>query len=462
MSKINPIDHPDSFETFKTWSEKFKQRNGGYFPPHLKGWYDAVEKNHEFIRKYIGGIRKEFHFNLKSQQNAVSTQDAAPFIDALLALVPTYLEAHVYTKDVFLKPTIPSGTHNVIKISKHFRSYAEALLRYDNDKVIKLKEIDKNLAKLGEVWAKSRTSNVDLEATISTSPRSFMLLGHYGPDQDSCFRQGSDKTRDKFVLAQSPNTFTISIAKKQDGKDKYNNVARCFGWTDLYFKTAHTANYYLTTGFPEGDGIEVLKRIFSSLWNDECEIHDVAQAQYIPENTVFHNPYGRWTFTKGKDSPVKSVDFRANLAFIKSFVCPRCRENLGGEGRNWAVVDDLFLCPHCTEGANICELTQELTFKDLVDFIDEAGNLLQVNPNAVVDRQSCDECGRKHSLTMHGANDAKLCNDCYDANFTECESCHAVVRDDELSDIGDIEICSMCLENGVIPFENDALSIVRG
>lgn len=467
MSKINPVDHPDDFDAFTKWLEVFRSRNGGWYPGDIKGWFDRVNQSHQFLRTKLGGIRREYNISLKSQQKPIAMADALPFINEILNIVPGYLEKDKLplTKEVFLQPTMSRGTHQAIRVGKDVRAYAELILRYSLDKASQMKKLDTALAKLGELWARAKTSETELEATISTSPRSFMLLGHYGPDQDSCWRQGSDKTRDKYALGQSPNTFTVTIAAHKNNKLK--NVARCFGWTNEYFETINTANYYFADKFSEGDGLEILKTIFSSLWNDKLEMHE--DRQYIPEDKdgkgqVFHNQYGRWTFTKGQGSVIKrssDCEFHPYLDMIKRFKCPKCRREYGSNDKDWSIVDEIYVCPICVDDSFLCELTNTRTFKDLVGYLHDNGEYMMVKPSSVVDAANCASCGIKHAIQMHTPDKRIVCTDCFEAEYEECESCHSFVPNEEMADLGDMDICDICLENGVSPISDEVLVLMN-
>jgi hypothetical protein len=270
--KISP--YVDSFEDFEEWyTKKFIPRNGGYTPNHRSSWIKRIDTTHEKLRKFLGGFRFERKYELKSQQQTAKKSDVESIINSILKIVPDYLEYYTYTTDVFLLPTIPQGTHSAIRVGKHVKTHAEQRLRSDPERAEKLKNLDKLISKLGEAWAKSRTNDIELEINLTTSPKAFTLLGHYGPDQDSCFRQGSDKTQHKYTLAQSRNTFVIVISKFDEKKGKIKNLARCYGFTNDAFTIFNCSNYYFAPGFQEGDCIEAIKKLLGRSLERRSRVH---------------------------------------------------------------------------------------------------------------------------------------------------------------------------------------------
>jgi hypothetical protein len=462
---VESVAYPDKLEDFLKWVETFKKKYGGWYPHDIKGWYNRVEKSHASIRNTLLGdkVRKEFIFDLKSQQNPISAEDAEPHINEILKIVPDYLIDYKFQKDAFLKPIVQDGTHNAYKVSKHVRTYAEKVYHHSPEKNAVLKPLDKALAQLGELWKKARSSDTQLEATISTSPRAFLLLGHYRPDVDSCFRQGSDKTKDKYALGQTPNTFVVSIASKHPTQDRLQNVARCYGWTNDN-TVFNTANYYFVKGFQEGDGIEVLKRIFQSLTGNPMDMYEERQYMYDdklydPARHVFHNTYARWTFVK-QGAGVPGIQlFSPVLDLVKKFKCPNCGRDSGGDDRNWHEVDDMYLCSRCIEGAFRCELTDTLTFRPPVPLLNEEGFEIKVHPKVASEYARCQACSRHHIVSIKTPDDRTLCSECFEVEFTECEACHTPTKEDCLLNIGDRELCIECFEKGELPFEEHIVSL---
>lgn len=456
---MQPINHPDSYNEFAEWSARFKTHHQGFFPFDLQRWWKECEKNHADVRNFLGGIRREAVYKLKSQQNAINKKEAQPIIDGLLKLCPNYLVDYGYTDDIFLIPYIQQGTHQAFKTGKHFKTYAE--MRVSGDA---LKEIDNLLAKLGELWARARVSDTELEITLSTSPKSFMLMGHYGPDSDSCFRNGSDKTDDKFVVGQTKNTFTISISKARPGK-KNINVARCFGFFNDNFTIANLCNYYNSPGFLEGDGLEVIRLLLQELWKDQVEFHEgkvniLYGKPYHRQLGIYHNPYGNWSFSKGKGSLIGTEQIVPNVHLIKTFICPHCENNQAGRvlqpGQGWSEVDDLYVCSRCVKSASVCEISGQKTLKPLVEVLNADNKMVMAHPKVAAEMKKCDQCKVPHQVSVE-IDGKEICFECLEVSYTECEHCNEMVHDKELSHLGNLDTCKKCVALGAMPMDEEDL-----
>lgn len=433
-----------TFAEFNEWIENdFHKRNGGFLPKKLDKWYNEVDKSHAGLRKFLGDHLIQRKYYLKSQQKSISIESAKDIIDTILNLLPDYLTTYNFDRTVFELPVIPQGNHSAIRLGKHLTNYAA---NYYSRTSPQARDIDKALSTLGDLWAKNRTSEGELEVSISTTHKGFILLGHYGPDPDSCWRQGSDKTKDKYCLAQTLNTFVITIGKLNTKKNKYKNVARCIGFTNNNFTAFNLANYYFAPGFAEGDGLDVIKNLIEDLVKKPVE--------FIEGKTsivgAFHNPYGNWTFTTDKNIPVQSLV--ANLHMISRFNCPKCNVDFKSED-SWMDVDDEYVCYRCLDGANRCEVSDELTFKRLVSAIDDSGFEIMIHPKLLEKYHTCDKCSRPHISSYQVEDEKIICNSCFETYYSQCEGCDKLTLDEDLSFYIEKDLCPECINNPEIVYK---------
>lgn len=436
----------DNYQDFENWFNVFYARHGGSKPGNLKRWFNEVEKSHQDIRGFLGGVKKQSFFKLNSQQKPLSKEEAIPIIREILSLVPSYLECYGYSEDIFLLPTIKQGTHSEFKVPKHIRYYATNHIKIPfND----IKRLDKALSSLGELWSRARTSNIELETTISTSARAFSLLGHYGPDTDSCFRNGSDKTLDKFCLGQTKNTFVLTIAKKNE-KDVYKNVARCFGFSDPHFGVLNFSNYYASSKFLEGDGIETIRMVLNDLW--KTTDYDFIEDRSLIDG-VYHNPYGRWSFIKKNHYP--NYTLNANINMLKHFICVRCDKDQGAE-RGWQEVDDEYICNRCANSAKICEISGKFTFKTLIEVLVNK-KIFNAHPDIANQYRKCNYCQTPTDILL---TDDQICVDCYDTNYTNCDNCLKDIKIDEIISCDFEDICVNCVNEGHLPYDDEIIDVI--
>jgi hypothetical protein len=423
---------------FEQWFfSDFIKRNGGVYPKNIKRWLSTLDERHERIRKVLGGDRVDMSISAQAVKMAASGPEYEEIVDELVSLFPSYLQDNQLDRNAFASPTIPRGSHNAIKISKHFMSYAGRRLEEFPAAVAKqtIERANKCFSKLGAVWGKSSNNEVCASVTISTTPRAFALLGHYGPDQESCFRQGSDKTLDKYVVGQTPETFVATISMPSEkAPSKHRNVARAIGFlsprSDYIF---NTFNYYFTPGLAEGDAIALLTKAFGQLvGREKC----VFLERYLAiEQGVFVNDYARWTFNFS-DGPTDAQELSPDQNGVKIFVCPVCNRKHKTDDY-WAKIDGYFVCELCASKSNVCEVSERRTFRSLIEIVDIRGNFVMVHPDIASEMPACSVC--EHRFQPHGQENTipglqRVCASCFDDEACVCEDCGRVTGCDYSDD----------------------------
>lgn len=463
MPDAQTTAHPDSYSDFEGWFvNTFIRRNEGWKPRNLKLWHSKVESSHQEIRGFLGGVRRERRYKLASQQGKLPIGMREYYTKEINAVVPNYFTNSGYTPEILDLPTMTIGTHRAVRVAKTIRGQAEQILAgyglTDNDYRTKLKQLDKILSDLGSEWARARTSETEIEVNFSTSPRAFSLLGHLGPDSDSCWRQTSDKTWQKYTLGQSKNTFVVIISKP-DAKNKWKTVARCFGFAQKPFNIINLCNYYFAPGFAEGDGLAAIRMFIEDLWQDSCEFHEDKIAIHGKPLSVYQNPYGNWSFSKGKGSRIDDIQIlRPDENNIRIFECPKCAR-IYKTDEDWYEVDEQFVCVRCVNAASRCELTGRYTFKPLVEYNDREGNVLMIHPDEAAKKQTCCKCNNVFDA-VEKVDDTNVCKSCLEIFYTECDGCGKMASDMDVNDDGDLCLCPECMEKGVSQLEDYTISLL--
>lgn len=466
---IKSNQHRDSKEDFNIWLNNpnkpkgFKIRHGGFFPCDIDKWHDKVEENHQDIRNWLGGVRKSIIIKLNAQQNQASEELARPIINSILNTIPDYLNCYGFDESVFLSPSIRQGTHNSIRVGKHIRSYAENYLRNDPSRDYTLRDLDRKLAALRTIWAKAKTQPSTLEVTLTTSPRAFVLLGHYGPDADSCFRNGSDKTADKFVMGQSKDSFVLVISKLNEGTSKFEQVARAFGFTSNNFKYISVCNFYYSDGLSEGDSIEAIKTFVEQINGESYKLLEnkidslpygdgealPLMEKYIRSvgRSVFLNKFAQWTFVPATINDIPKQAYFPDINGIKIFECPHCQK-MCTSNLDWTEVDGISICIRCASKALVCEITRTLTLKPLVEIVNEIGETKNVLASYAKDFVVCACCNRPHinGLCLNGKS---ICVECQETECSQCDECNRTFLNEGVEDFEDLELCEDCLNREI-------------
>lgn len=425
-------------QDFSNWlNSGFLKRNpNGWTPVNLDKWFTCVNKGHTDIRSLLKDniVQKNYYIASGQKEIDIESNAVQTLINKLLALEPSFLKNLALTKEDFKLPTIANGTHNARKLSKELSRYFRDVF-YNKPTV--LAEVDKIISTLGELWAKSKTNACDLEITLSTNAKAFALLGHYGPDKDSCFRQGSTSPYDKWIFAQSKNTFVISVSKANEKKKlKRENVARALGWFEN--NTFHVRNYYFSPGFHEGDFLELLSLFFSELLNTKVIMREnYALLSNTSYNgwTFYQNNYGNWSF--GSNPQESYLDL--NLNGILCHECEKCHRKFKDD-KHFKNIDTLHVCDYCYNVANVCEVSGIRTFEELVPIIDAYGNEISVHSTIAATYKKCTICNN-HSSSLFEIENDNICHSCLATDYSYCEIGNHYVKDSQILDIGDITCC---------------------
>lgn len=428
---------------FHSFFDPYIFKHRGFVPPNVDLWFDKVEQNKVNIRKLISGHKLQKFYTIASSQSSLPPDQTLQLAKELEQYLPRYFQDYKYDHTIFNNPTIPNGSHNSIKVTKHIRTYAQQFLGKDHPY---LKNVDLFLNKLGEAWAKVRSSDCKLEITISTWAKAFVLLGHYGPDEDSCWRQGSNHPHDKYIFGQAKDSFVITIAEFSDKKNKYINSGRCIGFLQDD-NTIGISNYYFKKRFQEGNAIGAIRKLFEELWQDVSEFHEGGHVIMDGRNDnwkFYHNAYGNWVLTKGKDSKLdKTVLLKLDPNFILYFMCEICGRNKKSIDA-WEKIDDKLCCSSCVFRAYICDISKKKTFEPLIEVIGADEELLSVHQEVAANYEVCKECQQK-SINIISINDERMCKECFNLKFTHCDECGEPHLDEEIIFMEDGDFCKNCL-----------------
>ncbi len=247
-------------DDFVSWFGDFVDTFGGSRPENYNKWFDMVEENHVQIRRLLGGVKKHFVVKITDKVADADEDACEPMVNAITKNLPYYLSDYGMVKADLLKPMI-SG----IKTSKHISYY----LASRRPGVKEKKEVETAIAKLGEEWAKSKTVEQEITCTITTDPKAFCLLGHYGPDNCSCFRQTAGNARHKYNLGAISNTFVVLFRSGNivvdEPQNSKNTLARMWGFYNPKDDVLNFCNYYKDRDLTDGNAIEALRQVCADM-----------------------------------------------------------------------------------------------------------------------------------------------------------------------------------------------------
>ena len=299
----------ENYEDFRQWYRDFDNENGRGDMSYTREWFNQVQKAHEKLREFLNdNIEVTWPVTIKEKAASLIKSTEAKKILQKIQELSKY-ERNLFgvtTKDI-VGPTIQLGSHKGVKTNKFLmKCFDDYNCPDDYRYKEKLAELNKCLSQLAALWNKEKTSSATYEVTLDTSAEAFVNLGYYGPDEDSCFRQGRCGEKSKYILARSKNTYVLTISKK----DKC--LVRAWGFSNDKFDTWNICNIY-QKGVNEGNILAAIQQYFATLLGleqEDIKVHedrrvdqvmdedpeDIEGKIEIPEG-IYHNTYGSFTFS---------------------------------------------------------------------------------------------------------------------------------------------------------------------
>jgi hypothetical protein len=430
-------------QEFNEWYNQFYQKYKGIRPQ--KDWFRYSVKAHEKIAEFLGGQNKSLKIELDDKQCLVDQKIALQYAALLVVEIPSYFQVNQVTIADLSWPFIKNKGNK--KWGKDIRQFID-----NESKLGKQYNIDKIndiISKLGQEWVKCKTVKDTCYVTMSVSPQTFCLLGHYYPDKyhDSCFKQKGQHNIDKYVLGQSENSFVILISKDPIinlDEQKKQILARCWGLTRS-LERWHLTNLYYVPDIKEGNAYKCLIKFFESLLNKEGLM-----------------PYdGRFSLEGAYKNRTKTLSFFNNNSPIADYFylnkkdglesikfctwCKNCEDNLED------VDDNFHVCKSCVpnQGISRCEYSGHLTMQNLISARDE-----DHKPISIFRRFFEDGTFKYCSITGHRYHKdqlEKISGGVYgnkkkikEYNYVECENCGLMT--DHLISNTEIykRLCSTC------------------
>jgi len=349
----------EDYDAFQQWMTEFVHKNGGIVP--TRQWFDEVQDHHQRLRQFLGGVRKDIQVDAEYCATTVTASVEKRGLEILLKLAetgsPNYgnlkqfgvlSRARIYRNDdgygfdfavldkniqhgvrpsqelvtsimkQFLQPTIQLAPHRFISTTKFLSQAA----------VERTKEQLSLISELGKLHGEVKKKGDRLTARVSTSAKAFMLLGHCGPDKNSCFGQSGGRQLDKLALGMSNETFVIVLYKE----DK--PVARAWGQVQHDGKetmVVHVCNVY-SKNIPCGVVEAALKDVAVFLTGNNKSI---ATTDVLGELEEDHSIYlnGDMRISAGMKKTLDGsrgfldtcdTDLCTNDGFHRGFMCSQC------------------------------------------------------------------------------------------------------------------------------------------
>lgn len=294
-------DHIEDKNDFIQWHEELLECVGegsALYELDVENWFHKVQTSKKNLRLHIGGVSLSLKLDIDEYKIPINSAAADGIIVKLMGLIPDYFDTNrISLKDLY-DSTFPSGIKVSTSISKYL-NYIRATQQIT-------KEVNATLSRLGECWSKTKVVKQSLYAHLDTSCKAFVLLGHYGPDNDSCFRHGSGSEWNKITLAEKTNSFVFLLSENNiKDIDKEDNIlVRMWGFITgkPNFEVINFCNYYHAPGMLEGNAFDSCRRVSAHLLGvSPDEVICTKNAIEVSNSGVYHNKrthQPNWSFHK--------------------------------------------------------------------------------------------------------------------------------------------------------------------
>ncbi len=348
-------------EKFLEWFEV--QHNGSYFD-NIRSWFNRTERNHKQLREFLGGVTKTIKSDIVETNVAADFDEVEKPSCTIYTNIPKFFDNNGLSWPSMAKPVfILEGQKRPTKWTKAISQYmVKNKVSQDVQNIV-----NKQLSILGEVWSKYQSRKLTLYFTLTTHPKAFVSIGHYGNvDNRSCFKLAGVNEIHKFMIGQTKNSFVGLVSSKPiDFEEQYSFgsdvLTRFWGIADPSFKAMYTFNNYPKTPKYEGSVLKCILEGFSNVLGDAAELRENGKVR--PYGVYFNDEsdkaYHASDFVWPNEEPIKIQIDSDHLEVYRK--CVKCHARATKE----KTVDQIEFGHYCQECIKRyswkCGLTGELT-----------------------------------------------------------------------------------------------------
>lgn len=296
-------------EVFVRWVEDFVRRSDGILPE--RNWLQRVDKAHQKIRKQIGDVR--CIVDIKLDKNSGCTNVPKRLLNELEGFVGTIVGKEGLNKakidfSILNDVTTVDNHKREVRTSRFIRRQLEKVVK-DHISTVKkngsaspltfshiMSTIDRRLSDIASSQLIADPGD-EYRMIFTTSAKAFLLLGHYGPDNDSCFRNKRDNEHNKFTLGLCQDSAVIILQLKKKGDKSFSNISRYWAFLSQDHKSAiAVCNGYHSGRMNNNNSRTLLKLGLSKVMNTKVEHIGVREPDsrddescVVVEAEVYHN-----------------------------------------------------------------------------------------------------------------------------------------------------------------------------
>lgn len=292
---------------YSAFLNRFNMKNGLEYIPHvpIPEFIRKNKENHNQLTAILGGETIKYKIVVRVTQEPMEDDQCAIYQKEIIKILPQFFNHYGLNYAILRYPLckyniVVAGKNKPRQINtgKFIMGYADRFCKLSTQQKIDLHKI---VQTLGQKWAKLKNFDKEYLISISTSPIAFTMIGHYGPDNNSCFRHGKENWRHKFKLASEYKNTFVFLIKEKTMDNKYRVISRQWGfYNDGMFNICNLYMIKLQDTIVE----KINHKIFEMLSKQEMRIHKNLIA--ISRDKVYHNTQKHdWTFAEKSIKQIK-------------------------------------------------------------------------------------------------------------------------------------------------------------
>lgn len=363
---------------FKEWFDQFHKTNTGFEPP--KEWPTEVNKSKDKIRKLLGGVRKIMPIELENSYTPCDYSIIKDKVEQLQKLIPNYFSYYNLTTADMQYPLLQRTKFSGMAWPKHMKFW----INMNNVPVGTQVSVRKIISELGDIWVTLKTQKQIMYANMTTDPKAFAYIGHYGPDTGSCFRQTKINQIHKYILGLEPESFVFLIQSSPDEEleaaKKGNTLCRSWGMPNKDLSVFHLGNYYPLANVSEANLHASIERFFGDFFGIKRAKH--FENNYTITGELYHNTNFRWSLCKPTPS-ISPHEFRVvkSGCLVGLIKCATCDNQISNNSAKMAFNQTYKFCEDCFNKLPICDWNHERWYGGgVTSAIGRDGNRIRINP----------------------------------------------------------------------------------
>lgn len=455
---------PQELDEFKRWAF---EEDSSFFIKHrskppfnkINPWIRRVDMAHEDVRQLLQGKKVDIEVETDKAQRPANLEENKVLIDKIMKECSDFFKVKGYNKDILQYPNIQVGDHKSTKISKAIsKFYQSDAYSFDKRDIVQ-----RLISLLGDMWNKYKTQKRKGIVTISTNPKGFILIGHYGPDKESCFREGSTSPNDKWVFSQTPNTVVLTYAEQnEDGK--WKNISRSMGVVNPDNKSLHLSNCYFAKGVREGDLIDVYRVAWEKVTGSKSYYVEGRLKFCRDRDKIYANEFGRWSFVQNPDSAkcLKVNKPQANLYGLYTHSCAKTGRTFKDD-RHFSFIDSMYCSADANDLAVECVVTGKRTFHtiNMRQVLGPDGEMVYVHKDHYNDLPVCEETHQTCSSVCVTPEGKKISEFLFNERYEQCDSTDEFFLKDEMVDLLGYSVSQYSIDQSIFPFDEEEIEQIN-